>query len=130
MKGKYITEQRVIIENYLIENESYFVSSKDIMQHMKKNKIDVGLTTIYRTLILLEKENKVRTEMREHTKYYQYVGKKCSNHFHLKCKKCGKMEHLDCKEFEKATEHIEKEHHFALDYNTIIYGICDNCAKK
>lgn len=129
MRNKYNTEQRNLIENYLSENEDKFVSSKDILEYMEKHNYEIGLTTIYRTLSMLEEENKVRTEIREHTKYYQYISNECSEHFHLKCKKCGKMQHLDCEEFEHVSEHILEEHHFALDHNTIIYGICEKCAK-
>ena len=129
MREKYVTEQRCLIEKYLIENEDKFVSSKDILDYMEKNDIEIGLTTIYRTLNMLEKNNKLRIELKEHTKYYQYISKECAEHFHLKCKKCGKMEHLDCEEFEQMNAHIREEHHFALDYNTIIYGICENCLK-
>ena len=128
MKNNYNTEQRNIIERYLIDIND-FVSSKDILELVKKNNLDIGLTTIYRTLNLLEKNNKVRTEVRDHTKYYQYVDEKCHNHFHLKCKKCGKMQHLDCEEFIGATEHIKEDHHFMVDYNTIIYGLCEKCSK-
>jgi len=127
--GIYNTEQRCIIEKYLIENEEKFVSSKDILEYLKKNNIEIGLTTIYRTLKLLEKDNKLRIEVREQTKYYQYIKSECSDHFHLKCKKCGKMQHLDCEEFMSAAEHIKEEHHFMVDYNTIIYGICEKCLK-
>jgi Fe2+ or Zn2+ uptake regulation protein len=97
---------------------------------MQEFNIGVGLTTIYRSLTILEKENKVRTEVRDHTKYYQYIKDGCSKHFHLKCKKCGKMQHLDCREFMQATKHIVEDHDFEVDYNTIIYGVCGKCAKK
>jgi len=116
--GIYNTEQRCIIEKYLIENEEKFVSSKDILEYLKKNNIEIGLTTIYRTLKLLEKDNKLRIEVREQTKYYQYIKSECSDHFHL-----------DCEEFMSAAEHIKEEHHFMVDYNTIIYGICEKCLK-
>lgn len=129
MKNKYNTEQRCLIEKYLIENEDKFFCSKDILEYVEKNNFEIGLTTIYRTLSLLEKNNKVRTEVREHTKYYQYISNECCNHFHLKCKICGKIQHLDCKEFEHVTEHIKEDHHFSLDYNTIIYGICEKCTR-
>ena len=46
----------------------------------------------------------------------------------FKCKKCGKTIHLECEEFEHVSEHIKKEHQFKLDYNTIIYGLCDKCS--
>ena len=129
MKSKYTTEQRILLEKYFMDNEDKFVSSKDILEYMKDNDCKIGLTTIYRFLKLLEEENKVRTEVKDHTKYYQYINANCCNHFHLKCKKCGKIQHLDCEEFEQVTKHIKEEHHFALDYNTIIYGICEKCLK-
>ncbi len=128
MKNSYKTEQREIIKDYLIENKDKFISVEDILEYMKKNNQEVGQTTIYRFLNLLEKNNNVRTETRNHTKYYQYITNECQNHFHLKCKKCGKTMHLDCKEFESVNQHIKEEHKFNLDYNTIIYGTCDQCS--
>ena len=58
---------------------------------MKENKQEVGLTTIYRFLNLLEINNNVRVESKKHTKYYQYVPQESSNHLFLKCKNCGKF---------------------------------------
>lgn len=124
----YKTEQRKVITEYIIECQNKFVSAEDILEHMKKNKQDVGLTTIYRFLNRLEKNNNVRVETKNHTKYYQYVPQENSNHLFLKCKNCGKSLDLKCKEFEKINNHIKKEHKFKLDYNTIIYGICDTCS--
>ena len=123
----YRTEQRKIINDFLKENEDKFLNAEDIMRYMKKNNQEVGLTTIYRYLKMQEKQGNVRTEIREHTKYYQYIASECHNHFHLKCKKCGKTIHLDCDEFENVNKHIKEEHKFSLDYNTIIYGICNKC---
>ena len=128
MTAKYKTGQRKVIEEYLINNKDKFVNSDEILEYMKKNNQGVGLTTIYRFLKLLEENNSVRTEVRDHIKYYQYISDECSNHFHLKCKKCGKIIHLHCKEFENASIHIMKEHKFKLDCNTIIYGQCENCS--
>lgn len=127
MKNNYKTEQKSIIKDYLIENEERFISAEEILKYFKENNQEVGLTTIYRYLNYLDDNNSVRTEIRNHTKYYQYISEDCCNHFHLKCKKCGKTIHLDCKEFDEVNEHIEKEHRFKLDHNTIIYGLCENC---
>ena len=128
MTAKYKTGQRKIIEEYLINNKDRFVSVDEILEFMKTNNQTVGLTTIYRFLNLLEQNNYVRTEVKNHTKYYQYIIEECNNHFHLKCKKCGKIIHLHCREFENVSNHIQEEHSFKLDNNTIIYGICDKCS--
>lgn len=130
MKNSYKTEQRKIITDYLIKNNDNFVNAEEIIHYMKRNNQEVGLTTIYRFLNLLETRNQVRTEIRNHTKYYQIVTNECTNHFHLKCKKCGNTIHLDCKEFDEVNNHIKEEHKFNLDHNTIIYGVCDICTKK
>lgn len=128
MINNYKTEQRKLIKDYLIINKEKFVNVEEILQYMNKHNQIVGLTTIYRFLNLLEENNNVRTEIRNHTKYYQYITKECSNHFHLKCKKCGKTIHLNCKMFEDVNQHIKKDHKFNLDYNTIIYGVCNSCS--
>lgn len=128
MEVKYKTDQRKLIENYLIENKDNFISSEEILEYMKAHSIGVGLTTIYRFLKYLEEKNLVRVEVRNHTKYYQYIAGECLNHFHLKCKKCGEIIHLHCDEFENVSKHIMEEHKFKLDYNTIIYGLCDKCS--
>ena len=127
MTAKYKTGQRKLIEEYLINNKDKFVSSDDILEYMKSHSQVVGLTTIYRYLKLLEENNSVRTEVKNHTKYYQFISDECNNHFHLKCKNCGKIIHLHCEEFEKVSNHIMEEHKFKLDCNTIIYGMCEKC---
>lgn len=125
----YKTGQRKIILDYLINNEDKFVSADEIFEYMKNNKYEVGQTTIYRFLNLLEKNNSVRVENKNHTKYYQYVPQENCNHLFLKCKRCGKSLDIKCQEFEDINQHIKNEHNFELDYNTIIYGTCDNCSK-
>ena len=80
----YKTGQRKIIMDYLIKNKDKFVNAEEILEYMKKNKQEVGLTTIYRFLNLLEKNNNVRVETENHTKYYQYVPQETSNHLFLK----------------------------------------------
>ncbi len=130
MNIKYKTEQKKLILDYLVDNENKFVNVEDIMLNLKKRKLNVGLTTIYRFLNFLEENNNVRTEVRDHKKYYQYVSKDCDKHLFLKCKNCGKAMNLNCEEFENVNEHIKKEHKFNLDFNTIIYGTCEKCSDK
>ena len=46
----------------------------------------------------IEKNNNVRVETKNHTKYYQYVPQENSNHLFLRCKSCGKSLNLKCQE--------------------------------
>ena len=129
MRSNYKTVQRKIVMDFLINNKDKFVTADEILKYIEQNGHTVGLTTIYRLLNLLEKNNNLRVDVKNHTKYYQYVLEENSNHLFLKCKKCGKSMNLDCKTFENVNNHIKKEHNFNLDYNTIIYGTCNNCSK-
>ena len=127
MKSIYRTEQRKLIIDFLILNQKQFVDAEDILEYMKNNHQTVGLTTIYRFLNILEKEQKLRTDIRNHTKYYQFILPEDNHGLFLKCKLCGKSMNLNCEEIEKISEHIKSEHNFKLDTNTIIYGVCNKC---
>lgn len=127
MKENYKTEQRELINEFLISNKDKFISAGELLEYMKEKKESVGETTIYRFLKLLEEKNCVRTEIKNHTKYYQYISNDCMTHFHLKCKKCGKTIHLECNSFDNVNKHINEKHGFILDHNTIIYGTCEKC---
>lgn len=126
MNSMYKTEQRMIIKEFLESNQNKFVNVEEIKRYLKQNNQEVGLTTIYRFLNLLEAQNNLRVETRNNTKYYQYVPKN-KNQLFLKCKKCGHSTSINCKEFYHIDEHIKDEHDFKLDYNTIIYGTCKKC---
>ena len=126
----YKTRQKKLLYDCLIENKDRFIDVGDLDSYMESKGEDVGLTTMYRFLRRLELDNKVRVETRNHTKYYQIILDECEKHFHLKCKGCGKTIHLDCTEFDEVNKHIEDEHNFKLDHNTIIYGTCSDCFYK
>ena len=111
----------------MIKNSKKFVKADEIEKHLKNKNISIGLTTIYRFLNSLEKQGKVRIELREHTKYYQYISEECNNHYHLQCKKCGKLIHLHCDEIEELKVHIAKKHDFEIDSMATIIGICSEC---
>ena len=124
---KYKTEQRKDLLDYMKKNTNKFVNAEDIEKYLKQKEVSIGLTTIYRFLNSLEKQGKVRVELREHTKYYQYILEECNNHFHLQCKKCGKIVHLHCEEIEELKLHIAKEHKFEIDSMATIMGTCADC---
>lgn len=129
IKEYYKTGQRKELFEYMKQNCNEFVSAESIQKYLQQKGKKVGLTTIYRFLNSLEEQRKVRVELKEHTKYYQYILEECNNHFHLKCEKCGKLIHLHCNDIEKFKKHISKEHEFEIDYKTPILGVCKYCQK-
>ena len=66
--GYKYTDQHRLILDVLLENPDLHLSSEDICEYFKKRKIDIGRSTVYRTLIVLEKMKivrKVNLEMAE-----------------------------------------------------------------
>ncbi len=134
MKNKYNTKQRERILNYLKDNKDKNITAQEILNYFKMQGNNIGKTTIYRFLNELVKENVIKKYMIEerNCSCYQFIkDKNCSEHYHLKCEKCNKIIHLKCDEIKYLQEHISNKHNFKLDsIKTVLYGICENCAKK
>ena len=133
--SEYKTNSRTKIKEYLEANRDRTVSVKDIASHMEDEKLSVNLTTIYRYLDKLEKEGAVLkyTGEKGDKATYQYVGSNngCDEHLHLKCTNCGAVIHLNCKFMDQISEHISSHHGFSIQCkNSVIYGLCSECAKK
>ena len=121
----YNTKQKDIILNYLIKNKDKCLTINQIYDYLK-NDNQIGLTTVYRFLNKLEKDNLIKkyTDKKEAT--YQYIdNEECKKHIHLKCIKCNKIIHLDCNEANHLSKHIKEEHNFNID--STIFGICKEC---
>ena len=122
----YNTKQKDLILDVLKKKNKEF-TIKDIYDDLDKK---VGLTTIYRFIEKLEKDNLVTKEINENNiTYYQYL-EKCEeeNHFYLKCESCGTLIHVDCDCINDLTKHILVDHEFMLNKeHIIINGLCKKC---
>ena len=134
MKSIYNTKQREIILNYLIENKNRTITADEIINYSRIIGEKIGKATVYRYLNNLLETNMVKKFVLDDGKgsCYQYVdGKKCEEHYHLKCKNCNKIIHLDCDEFINIQKHILKEHGFEIDsIKTVLYGMCKKCKES
>lgn len=128
----YATASRKRILEFLKGNSDRTVTVTDIDNYLKESGNEVNVTTIYRYLDKLEKEGNVIKYVAEKggRMVYQYVeqGHRCEEHLHLKCVKCGGIIHLECAFMSEISEHILKDHGFALQCrNSILYGTCKEC---
>ena len=131
VKNEYNTEQRKLILKYLVKSNDTYLKAEDILKYMKKNNESIGLSTIYRFLNLLEEQGKLRTDIINHTKYFQYILDNCREHFHLKCTSCGRLIHVECNYLEQVSEHVLAHHSFTIDHTkTVLYGLCADCAAR
>ena len=130
-RENYNTKQKELINNY-IKNMNDLFSSKEIYEKMKNDNLNIGLTTIYRHLEDLEKNNVLKKIYKNGIAKYQYLEScECDNHFYLKCDKCGAIAHIDCDCINDCTNHVLNNHSFKVkNDNIIITGLCNKCKNK
>ena len=87
----YKTRQRQAILDFLIEKKDEHVTVGNISEHLEKDGVKVGTTTIYRHLDKLLEQGLVRKYTVDGTTSacFQYADQteKCMENFHLKCEK-------------------------------------------
>lgn len=128
--NKYKTKQRVAILDFIESNKDREVTANDILVHLNKNDLKASQTTIYRYLDNLVKEGIIKKNYSEEksSSCYQYVGKRCKEHYHLKCNNCGEIIHLDSEIFSSIEKKIIDRYGFKIDnIKTILYGTCNKC---
>ena len=132
MPKNYNTKQKTAIEQ-LIENKgNQHFTADDLLNEIKEQGKNVGLTTVYRHLEKLVKSGALRKYVAEagESACYQRA-ENCGEHFHLKCTSCGKLFHLSCQKLDGISKHIDDEHQFSVDIGkTVFYGLCRECGTK
>ncbi|MBQ9900290.1 MAG: transcriptional repressor [Acholeplasmatales bacterium] len=128
-RDSYNTKSREVIKEEIKKITDGF-TIKELKNVLDSKNIKIGLTTIYRTMDILEYEGIVKKFFDENNiAHYKYVND-CSSerHFYLKCSKCEKIYHVDCSCIDELSIHIMQRHKFMIDTrNIILSGICDNC---
>lgn len=136
MKKEYTTKQNQFLLSFLQKKHGRHVTVKEIMAYCEKHQVHVSQATVYRRLEKLVKDGSVAKYVIDETTSacFAYIGeeeKQEINTFHCKCMKCGKLYHIHCDEFAQIEGHLKQAHGFAIDpTRTVLYGICDTCAKK
>ncbi len=128
---QYNTKQRELIFRCVRENGDRYVTIRQISEYLERQGIKVGLTTIYRTIEKLLKEEKIASVSIDGVsgKCYKYLGgNEVSDFFPMKCEECGNVVKIHCSELKKLYEHLRQEHRIHIDSKKIMfYGICDSC---
>jgi len=122
------TTQRELILKTLFENHEHF-TPEELYQKIKTNhpNSNIGMTTVYRTLNLLE-ENKLVTSISFGIQGKKYEFNSKPHHDHLICVQCGHIEEFEDETIEKLQEKIAKMRNFKMTEHIMqLYGICKNC---
>ena len=131
-KGYKLTPQRKAILDVVMANQGKHLSTEEIYDIVRKDCPDIGLATVYRTLLLLSDldvlskmnidDGCVRYELNIHEDDHQ--------HHHLICSNCGLIIEVVEDLLEDLETRVETEFDFLIkDHNLKFYGICSKCKK-
>lgn len=128
----YMTKQRLQVLECMTLNREKHMTADEIREDLKKFGVEIGKSTVYRTLERLIEEGKVRKYISDEgtSACYQYIDENgsCVSHFHLKCTQCGRLIHLECDYLKDIERHVFEHHKFTVDNTkTVLYGICGEC---
>jgi Fur family transcriptional regulator, ferric uptake regulator len=126
---KYTPERKEIIEA-IIKLQKHF-DAEDIYQQLRKNKSDVSLATVYRTIPLLIDSGLIVETLhcRDKVLYEKSYNKK--HHDHLVCINCGKIIEFYNEDVERLQDEICRKYQFvATEHRLGIKGYCKECQDK
>ncbi|MBN2206069.1 MAG: transcriptional repressor [Candidatus Aminicenantes bacterium] len=120
----------------VLSRASRHMSAKEIYASLYAACPGTGLTTVYRTLELLQRLGFVRKfDAGDGQSRYELRGEGTQDHHHhLICTRCGKI--IDFRDFieeelelvKKTEDALAKKHNFQiLDHNIEFLGLCDKC---
>jgi len=131
-KGYKLTPQRKAVLEVIIRNKGKHLTSEEIYDIVKETKPEIGLATVYRTLILFEELDIVcRHNFGDNCGRYELnLSSEDHQHHHLICNVCGKVIEVEVDLLEDLEKKIELDTNFdILDHRLKFFGICSECKK-
>lgn len=122
------SEQREAILDTFLETEDH-LSVDDLLRLVQQRRPDIGRTTVYRTLKLLQ-EAGLATELvlDGQTRFEREYNR--AHHDHFICRRCARIFEFSSAEIERLQEEIAGRIGFAIDgHRHQIYGRCGECQR-
>jgi Fur family ferric uptake transcriptional regulator len=132
-KGLRVTSQRQAVLEVIEEHEGQHLSTEEIYELVKAKNPDIGLATVYRTLLLLDNMELVyKMDFDDGCSRYELnCNKEDHRHHHLICLKCGSVAEVKDDLLESLEEQIlEKNGFIVKDHRVKFYGYCSNCRSE
>jgi Fur family ferric uptake transcriptional regulator len=126
-RGLRMTPQRQLILDVVASTHGHFAADQ-VHQQVVRAFPDVNISTVYRTLEVLEELGVVR-----HTHFHdgvaQYERADAARHQHLVCSRCGADAELDLSVLQPLAEELRRRYGFEADLaHSAIIGLCRECA--
>lgn len=124
--GYRLTPQRMLVLQAVNESRGH-ISADEIFASVRSHFPHVSLSTIYRTLDLLEAIGLV-TKSDLGAGRVQYHRADDAHHHHLVCQRCGRIIDLEERELAPIFETLQKRHRFKVcQRHMAIFGQCAEC---
>ena len=128
--GYRFTGQRNAVLDVLTEYSGKHLSIEDIHGFVKEKNPEIGIATVYRTLMLLDKLGLVyKLDLEDGINRYELVKENEDHrHHHLICSKCGSVSEVEDDLLESLEKQILLKNKFLVkDHKVKFYGLCENC---
>lgn len=123
------SEQREAILEAFLRSERH-LSVDDLLRLARKRRPEVGRTTVYRTLKLLQAAG-LATELvlSGETRFEREY--KRQHHDHFICKECGEIFEFSSEEIERIQDQVAADIGFVIDgHRHQIFGYCRDCVAR
>lgn len=131
-KGCKLTTQRRAVLDILLENQCKHLSTEDIYSCVKQQYPEIGLATVYRTVLLFEEMGIVdRLNFDDGCSRFELSSQEEKHHHHhLMCEGCNKVFEVENDLLDEIESHIENKYRFKVkNHNVMFYGLCEDCSK-
>jgi Fur family transcriptional regulator, ferric uptake regulator len=131
VKAKKLHESKVrdlVVDAFLSAHDH--MGLEDILEKVRVKNPSVGMTTVYRTMKLLEEAGlaQARDFGSGETLYEISLGR--PHHDHLVCETCGRIIEFVSEEIESQQEKVAAKHGFELRrHRHELFGVCDKCRR-
>ena len=120
------SEQREAILDVFLRSERH-LSVDDLLALVQKRRPDIGRTTVYRTLKLLQAAGLAQELVLQGQTRFEREYKR-QHHDHFICKTCGEIFEFASDEIERIQDEIAAEIGFVIDgHRHQIFGYCREC---
>ena len=121
--------QREVILDTFLRSERH-LSVDDLHQLVQKRRPDIGRTTVYRTLKLLQAAGLAQELALEGQSVFEREYKR-AHHDHFICKSCGEILEFSNPEIERIQDEIAAGIGFVIEgHRHQIFGFCRRCASR